>query len=58
MQAWAKSTRESSSSEDDGLCPYERKRLENIKRNNEMLKQLGKVYSAASYLVLRVIKLT
>ncbi|XP_064381799.1 histone-lysine N-methyltransferase PRDM9-like isoform X1 [Halichondria panicea] len=41
MQAWAKSTRESSSSEDDGLCPYERKRLENIKRNNEMLKQLG-----------------
>ncbi len=49
-QASAKSTDESSSSsEDDGLCAYERKRLENIKRNNEMLKQLGEVYSYIVY---------
>lgn len=32
-----------SGAEGEGLCEYERRRLENIQRNQEMLKTLGKV---------------
>ena len=39
------SNHEMDSKDEEDLCEYERKRLQNIKRNHEHLRSLGKLYS-------------